>query len=362
MVRSAALEALATRPDAEVAALDTPLARAWLARDLDDAALARLPQITTSAAPRAAPAPPITPAAVEHRAIPRAGFAIAPLVVSGAFDLPADAHALAAAHGVDTWFWEPGYDQLTRFLRGHRPGRVVTGSYHADAASIAADVDRARRRLGRDQLDVFLLFWSRSPARVDPAVFATLERLRRAGQVRAIGFSTHDRGLARAAIAASPWDVVMIRHSAAHPGIEAELLPAARAAGTAILTFSALCYGRMVSGPCAPSPADCYRYSLAQPGVVGCLSAPRRRRELLENLAALRAPSLDADRLAALRAHGVGVRAENQRFNTLVRQPTRDAGAAARELLAAALPPTDEPAALPRPAASRGTRTRLGRR
>jgi hypothetical protein len=123
----------------------------------------------------------------------------------------------------------------------------------------------------------------------------------------------------------------------------------------------------MLSGAGAPSPADCYRYSLSQPGVVGCISAPRRRHELLENLAALRTPILDDAQLAALRAHGVGVRAENQRFNTLMRQPTRDAAAAARELLAAELPPPglgDERTAapLPRPAASRGMRTRLGRR
>jgi hypothetical protein len=85
--------------------------------------------------------------------------------------------------------------------------------------------------------------------------------------------------------------------------------------------FSALCYGGMVSGPDAPLPADCYRYSLAQPGVVGCISAPRRRRELNENLATLRAPTLDPAQLAMLRAHGLGVRAENQRFNTLMRQP-----------------------------------------
>src|SRR5436189_285082 len=104
-------------------------------------------------------------------------------------------------------------------------------------------------------------------------------------------------------------------------------------------TFSALTYGRMISGPGAPSPADCYRYSLAQPGVTACISAPRREGELLENLAALARPRLDPAELAALRAHGAHVHAESQRFNTLLRQPTRDAAAAARELLAAELPP-----------------------
>ena len=384
LARGGELDARLTRllDDDRLSAPGRAMAHAWLARALDDAAvehaITALPREQDSArrvlaavagvelappAITASPAtPPRAPPIVEHRPLPRAGFAIAPLVISGAFDLSPEALALAADAGVDTYFWEPGYDSLTEHLRAHRTARVVTGSYHADAASIEADVDRALRRLGRSALDVFLLFWSRSPARVDPAAFTVLDRLKRAGKLRAIGFSTHHRELARDAISASPWDVVMIRHSAAHPGIESELLPVARRTNTAILTFSALCYGRMVSGACAPSPADCYRYSLAQPGVVGCISAPRRRHELIENLAALRRPSLDDAELATLRAHGVGVRAENQRFNTLMRQPTRDAAAAARELLASELPPTDElsAASQPRAATSRGTRSRIG--
>src|SRR5262249_46891548 len=146
---------------------------------------------------------------------------------------------------------------------------------------------------------------------------------------------------ARAAIEARDWDVVMIRHSAAHPGIETELLPIARERGTAILTFSALTYGRMLSGSGAPSASECYRYTLSQPGVTACISAPRRHRELVENLTVLADPQLPVERLAALREFGIGVRAESQRFNTLLRQPTRDAAAAAREMLASEPAPSE---------------------
>jgi hypothetical protein len=218
--------------------------------------------------------------------------------------------------------------------------------------------------------DAFLLFWTRSPARVDAQAFEILDDLRRSGLVRAIGFSTHHRALAQDAIRARPWDVVMIRHSAAHPGIEDALLPAARELGTAMVTFSALTYGRMISGPGAPPAADCYRYSLAQPGVTACISAPRNQDELLENLAALARPGLDPEQIAALRAHGARVHAESQRFNALLRQPTRDAAAAARELLAAELPPAGAGAEaeaevapaprLPRGGGARRSRARLG--
>ncbi|MDQ3367408.1 MAG: aldo/keto reductase, partial [Myxococcota bacterium] len=310
------------------------------------------------------PSPVLPP--TERRPFGRAGFDVAPLAISGAYDLSPRALAAAEHAGVDLFFWEPGYDVLTRFLRSRARAattRVITGSYHADPASIRGDVDRALRTLRRDTLDAFLLFWTRSSARVDAEAFGILDELRRAGKVRAVGFSTHHRELARDAIASSPWDVVMIRHSAAHPGIESVLLPAARATSTAVVTFSALCYGRMLAGPGAPSPAECYRYSLAQPGVTACISAPRRHRELVENLGALVEPSLPADRIAALRLHGQGVHAESARFNAFVRQPTRDAAAAARELLAASLPPSDAASTalpLPRLADPKRSRTRLG--
>ena len=317
--------------------------------------------VRTPREPRAvAPAPQI-----ERRPFGRAGYSVAPLAISGAFDLAPPALEAAADAGVDLFFWEPSYLNLTRFLRTRTRRdrtRVVAGSYHAEADAIELDVDRALRQLRRETLDTFLLFWTRSPARVDAEAFAILERLKRSGKVRTIGFSTHHRELARTAITADPWDVVMIRHSAAHPGIETELLPVAHAQGTAILTFSALCYGRMVSGPGAPSPTECYRYSLSQPGVTACISAPRRQRELADNLTVLADPHLPEARLAELRAHGIGVRAESQRFNTLLRQPTRDAGAAARELLAAELPPGEaQPSRrLPHASEARRAKTNLG--
>jgi diketogulonate reductase-like aldo/keto reductase len=356
-VRASALDALerTSDVDARLAALpSTSMIRAWLTHEAPPLA----PVIEAIERPREV-------ASVGKRAFGRAGFDVAPLAVSGAFELPQPAMMRAADAGVELWFWEPAYGQLTKFLRTRaQTTRVIAGSYHADAASIEADVDRALRELRRDRIDALLLFWSRSPARVDARAYAAIEHLKASGKVGALGFSTHDRVLAANAIGESPWDVVMIRHSAAHPGIETALLPVARERGTAIVTFSALCYGRMLTGDNAPAAADCYRYSLSQPGVTACISAPRRERELAENLDVLARPLLDDAQLAAMRTHGIGVRAENQRFNALMRQPTRDAAAAAREMLAAELPPgadVVETRALPRSSTSKPARTRLHR-
>jgi hypothetical protein len=92
-----------------------------------------------------------------------------------------------------------------------------------------------------------------------------------------------------------------------------------------VLSFSNLCYGRLLApvpgGSTTPATAaDCYRYSLATPGVTASLSAPRSLRELQEGLDALENPGLSDERRAALLAHGAAAYALGQHRNGLVRQ------------------------------------------
>jgi aryl-alcohol dehydrogenase-like predicted oxidoreductase/HEAT repeat protein len=373
MVRAAARDALEAWPDlpARIEALlaapharhDATLRKAgytWLLRSFDAAAAGRLAQalagheaedvlahlramsaafpaeLTSALAiERPAPAPrpsrtarsPASRPAVARRPLGRTGLAIAPLAISGVNDLPPAALRQAHEAGVDLFFWEPHHVALTRFLRESPRRRhelaIATGTYHASPAAITADVDTALRRLRTDHLDIFLLFWVRSRARLSDDARACLERLKAAGKIRAAGFSTHHRDIACEAIATQPWDVIMTRHSTAHPGAEDAFLPQAAAAEVGVLTFSALCYGRLLEPSPdhpAPSAADCYRYSLSQPGVTACISAPQRYRELIENLTVLDAPVLAPAALAELRAHGRQVHARSRDFNELVRR------------------------------------------
>ena len=272
------------------------------------------------------------------RPLGRTGLSLSPLVVSGVNGLPVSALAEAHEAGVNAFFWEPRYTELTRFVRSGRARRerlvVVAGTYHSGAEAIRRDVRAALRLLRTDHLDVFLLFWVRSPERLDAENFEVLEALRAEGRLRTFGFSTHHRDVAREALGQHPWPVVMTRHSAAHPGAETALFPEALARGTGVLTFSATCYGRLPrrapgepADTLLPSAVDCYRYGLSQPGVSACVSAPRSTRELRQNLEVLERAWMMPDVLAAMRTHGERVRASNQRFNALVRQApggTRD--------------------------------------
>jgi aryl-alcohol dehydrogenase-like predicted oxidoreductase/HEAT repeat protein len=273
--------------------------------------------------------------AVERRPLGSTGLLVSPLGLSGVHNLPVASLREAHEAGVNLFFWEPRHHTLTRFVREQRAARdelvLVAGSFHGSAAAVREDVELALRRLKTDHLDLFLLFWARSAERLGEELADELSVLRREGKLRAAGFSTHHRELARAALLSRRWDAAMIRHSAAHPGAEAELLPTVRELGVGVLGFSALCYGRLlrrVPGSTSepPSAADCYRYSLSQPGISAVISAPRRQRELEENLEVLARPTLEPEVLARLREHGAQVHRESERFNQLVRQAGRAAG------------------------------------
>jgi aryl-alcohol dehydrogenase-like predicted oxidoreductase len=165
-------------------------------------------------------------------------------------------------------------------------------------------------------VSVFLVFWTRSWQRITPDVRETLERLRSEGLVRVFGLSTHDRGIAREAVA-DGWNPVMVRHSAAHRKAETEVFPAARERGTSILTFNNTCYGRLLDPSFRPS--DCYRYTLSTPGVSACFTAPATVEYLEENLDALRHPDLPDDVRARLLARGEWMYREDTVFRKTVR-------------------------------------------
>src|SRR5262249_47195207 len=150
----------------------------------------------------------------------------------------------------------------------------------------------ALRALKIDRLALFLVFWVQSWARLSDDVRECLERLKEEGKVRMFSLSTHSRLLAVEAMEAG-WGPLMVRRSAAPRGAEERVLPRAAELGTSVLTFNNTCYGRLLQprdGRPAPAAADCYRFSLGQPGVTACWSAPATLEQLEENLAALRDP------------------------------------------------------------------------
>jgi HEAT repeat protein len=349
-VRATAFDALERSSDEAVDALlattiDDEIriaALAFRSRHFEDADLARLLLEREGASafvrawiddvlePAAAPPRPERPvsASAPMRPLGATGMQVPALVVSGAGVLHPRDYIAAMRAGCTHFFWEPRYHTLGRMLSRERDARVICGTYEASERAIVADVERYLRRLRRDTLDVFLLYWTRSAARVDESRFEILSRLHAQGKIRAFGFSTHDREIACDAIEARPWHVVMTRHSLVHPGAEKRFFPLAAKKDVGVLAFSSLSYGRALSpttiGASAPeqmiSASDAYRYSLSQPGVSAVLTAPRTARELEENLAVLAAPPLEESRQAELRARGRIVHEESADFARFIRR------------------------------------------
>jgi len=259
----------------------------------------------------------------------RTGLEVSRLGLSGHYGLSVDGFREGLDAGINLFFWEPNYDSHTRFFRRLTPTLrdelvVVAGTFEGHAADVARDVDRALRLTQLGRIDLFLVFWVRSAARIDGGVRATLDARVEKGDLGAWGMSTHQRSLGRAYLEEG-MDPMMVRLSAAHRGIEDEVLPTAREAGAGVLAFSNLTYGRMLQpapgepeGP-LPEAWECYRYALEQPGVTATFTAPANAEQLAHNLRALRDP-LTPERREILLRHGRAVRAEGTRFRSLLRE------------------------------------------
>ncbi len=276
-------------------------------------------------------------ASIRAEEAPRAGAQIHPwgtrLGISGHYGLPRASYDHAYERGVRMYFWEPNYTELTARFQGwptstRARALAVCGSFEAEPALVLKDLERALRMLKVEAVGLFLVFWVRSWRRIawpgeEEGLREVLERAKADGKLLDYGLSTHQRELALRALGEG-WDPIMVRHSAAHRGAERAIFPQAQAVGARVLTFNNLCYGRLLRDPhqrglVPPTPAECYRYALAQPGVSLCWSAPRDHDELLHNLQVLDEPALSEGRMEELRRFGDVVYEENRMFAECLR-------------------------------------------
>lgn len=130
---------------------------------------------------------------------------------------------------------------------------VLTKSDNRDAAGMRADIDRFRRELGTDYIDILLMHDMQSPdwtTRYRP-VMDVLSEAKSKGWIRAHGCSCHTIGALRAA-AASPWvDVDLARmnpigsHMDADPPTVLAVLREMRAKGKGVVGMKILGQGDM---------------------------------------------------------------------------------------------------------------------
>lgn len=231
----------------------------------------------------------------------------------------------ALERGINYLNWCGRPDGLSRAvaqLGAARKKIVVAAQFRSRTGRGAArELDRLLEQLGTDYLDVLTFYyvetaeeWRRLLA-ADGA-WSYLKRQQEQGRVRLLGLTSHQRRLAATWAASGALDLLMIRYNAAHRGAEQEVFPTTSARGVPVVSFTALRWGALLKrtpedppGFRPPTPAECYRFCLAQPSISVVLAAPGNRAQLDGDLALLKEWSPPSSgELERLRAHGERVR------------------------------------------------------
>ncbi len=203
-------------------------------------------------------------------------------------------------------FWNPRATKLTGALREacrrDRERYVVAGGPTLAylPGQLQRYVDRARKLLGTDYLDVLQLYWLGKMSRYSQGMIDELVRIRESGAVRALAVSIHDRPRAGRLALDSPLDLLMIRYNAAHPGAERDIFPHLAKRQPAVVAYTATAWRKLLKAPSGwtgpvMTAGDCYRFCLSSPHVDVVLTGPRNMTELRENLAALSRGPLSAE-------------------------------------------------------------------
>ncbi len=214
----------------------------------------------------------------------RTGLTVSRMALGGYDALDQAGFERAVALGVNFLISFPGYPREQRAIGAaarhvQREAMVLaTGAAGRSASSVRRDLKRSLDSLGTGHVDVFYLYhvtcddWPRICAR--GGALEQLSRARRAGEVRFVGATVHNRNLARRIIASGHVDVVNLRYSLAHPGHETRVFPEALKRGCGVVAYSALKYGLLTRRPegwaarrRVATPAECYRFVLSHPAV-----------------------------------------------------------------------------------------------
>ena len=263
-----------------------------------------------------------------HIELPSVGKRVMRLGLAGNYGIDTAGVEYAAERGVNFWLWSPRFKKVTpvlsRLLKKEPERHVVCVIGNAlFAGGPRKDVDKARRLLGVDKLDIYLLGWVGRASRFSAGIEATLGSLKGEGAVTSVGCSIHDRLRAGKLVQDSILDTFMLRYNAKHPGAEKDIFPHLGVRNPTVMAYTATSWRQLlkpVSGidmppwpGAAPAPppltaGQCYRFCLTSPHVHVCLTGPASREHIAANLDALDAGPLSAEEETWIRAYGAAVK------------------------------------------------------
>ncbi len=231
----------------------------------------------------------------------------------------------AVEQGVNYLNWCGKPDGLSRAVAemGRERWRVlVAAQFQARTAGEAErEWERLCRELGTDYLDVLTFYYVESEAEwrriTGPGgAYEFLAGQKRAGRLRMIGLTSHQRKLAAGWAGSGLLDLLMVRYNAAHRRAEQDVFPVTQRLGMPVVVFTCLRWKALLEptpedppGFRPPKAAECYRFCLSHPDVAVALTAVANRAELEDNLRLLEDwRACSEEELAELQAHGDRVR------------------------------------------------------
>jgi predicted aldo/keto reductase-like oxidoreductase len=217
--------------------------------------------------------------------------------------LATDDVRLALDRGVNflNWCGTPNaFSRAIAALGARRRGVVLCVQFEARTATDAqTELEQVLRELQTDYVDVLTFYYVEQPEEwrqvAGPGgALGFCREAQRAGKVRLLGLTSHQRRLAAEAARSGLLDLLMIRYNAAHRGAETEVFPVTDALGLPVVVYTCLRWGALVEatpddppGFVVPRAPAWYRFALQLPSVTVALMAPENREELAEDLTVL---------------------------------------------------------------------------
>jgi aryl-alcohol dehydrogenase-like predicted oxidoreductase len=124
-------------------------------------------------------------------------------------------------------------------MRWHADGAIYNS---LKAASLAEEVDASLRRLGVERIDLYQVHWPNPDSEIEEG-WAALERLRQQGKLRWIGVSNFNVDQMKRALTIAPITSLQPPYSMLRRGVEAEILPFAKAHGIGVINYSPMLSG-----------------------------------------------------------------------------------------------------------------------
>ncbi len=266
--------------------------------------------------------------------LPTVGKRVLRLGVAGNYGLKTADIEYAADKGVNFWVWSPRFKEVTpalkRLLAADRERHVVAMFGMAyTSGGVRKGVDKVRKMLGIDYLDVFQLGWLGRGSFFSQGIQDQLAAVREEGLIRAAGTSIHDRVRAGELAKDSVLDSLMIRYNAAHPGAEQDIFPHLHHRDPLLISYTATSWRQLLKplsiematawpgngdGPTVPplTAPLCYRFVLSSPHVHVALTGPKDRAQFDENLACVDQGPLSDEEMAWIRDYGQQVRSRKK--------------------------------------------------